>query len=104
MTSIRSARYEVLKHYAPNAVPIVEGSKDAVCAGIAGASRRAELCLQLRMNSGAWTTWGSVTGRRITLQTQGSATETVDIIFAIAAYDWDEVGFSVMNRRRQGMT
>lgn len=85
------------KHYAPKAaVRIVEGSKDAVCAGIAeleteSVSNNMKTAVLDYMGN------GDKAANNFFADLRQCDRDGVDIIY-IAAYDWDEIGFSVMNR------
>jgi len=85
------------KHYAPKAaVRIVEGSKDAVCAGIAELEAEA-VSNNLRTAVLDYMGNGDRAANNFFADLRQCDRDGVDIIY-IAAYDWDEVGFSVMNR------
>ncbi len=85
------------KHYAPKAaVRIVEGSKDAVCAGIAELEAEA-VSNKLRTAVLDYMGNGDKAANNFFADLRQCDRDGVDIIY-IAAYDWDEVGFSVMNR------
>ena len=85
------------KHYAPKAaVRIVEGSKDAVCAGIAELEAEA-VSNNLRTAVLDYMGNGDKAANNFFADLRQCDRDGVDIIY-IAAYDWDEVGFSVMNR------
>ena len=85
------------KHYAPKAaVRIVEGSKDAVCAGIAELEAEA-VSNKLRTAVLDYMGNGDRAANNFFADLRQCDRDGVDIIY-IAAYDWDEVGFSVMNR------
>ena len=85
------------KHYAPKAtVRIVEGSKDAVCAAIAELEDEA-LSNNMRTAVLDYMGNGDKAANNFFADLRQCDRDGVDIIY-IAAYDWDEVGFSVMNR------
>lgn len=85
------------KHYAPKAaVRIVEGSKDAVCAAIAELEDEA-LSSNMRTAVLDYMGNGDKAANNFFADLRQCDRDGVDIIY-IAAYDWDEVGFSVMNR------
>ena len=85
------------KHYAPKAaVRIVEGSKSAVSAAIAeleaeSVSNNMKTAVLDYMGN------GDKAANNFFADLRQCDRDGVDIIY-IAAYDWDEVGFSVMNR------
>lgn len=85
------------KHYAPKAaVRIVEGSKSAVSASIAeleteSVSNNMKTAVLDYMGN------GDKAANNFFADLRQCDRDGVDIIY-IAAYDWDEVGFSVMNR------
>ena len=85
------------KHYAPKAaVRIIEGSRDAVCKVIAeleaeSASNNLRSAVLDYMGN------GDKAANNFFADLRQCDRDGVDIIY-IAAYDWDEVGFSVMNR------
>lgn len=85
------------KHYAPKAaVRIVEGSKNAVCAAIAELEDEA-LSNNMRTAVLDYMGNGDKAANNFFADLRQCDRDGVDIIY-IAAYDWDEVGFSVMNR------
>lgn len=85
------------KHYAPKAaVRIVEGSKSAVSAAIAeleteSVSNNMKTAVLDYMGN------GDKAANNFFADLRQCDRDGVDIIY-IAAYDWDEIGFSVMNR------
>ena len=85
------------KHYAPKAaVRIVEGSKTAVSAAIAELEAES-VSNNLRTAVLDYMGNGDKAANNFFADIRQCDRDGVDIIY-IAAYDWDEVGFSVMNR------
>ncbi|ASS37260.1 L-threonylcarbamoyladenylate synthase [Mogibacterium pumilum] len=85
------------KHYAPKAaVRIVEGSKEAVCTAIAELEAES-VSNNLRTAVLDYMGNGDKAANNFFADLRQCDRDGVDIIY-IAAYDWDEVGFSVMNR------
>lgn len=85
------------KHYAPKAaVRIIEGSKDAVCKAIAELEAES-VSNNLRTAVLDYMGNGDKAANNFFADLRQCDRDGVDIIY-IAAYDWDEVGFSVMNR------
>lgn len=85
------------KHYAPKAaVRIVEGSKSAVSAAIAELESES-MSNNLRTAVLDYMGNGDKAANNFFADLRQCDRDGVDIIY-IAAYDWDEVGFSVMNR------
>ena len=85
------------KHYAPKAaVRIVEGSKSAVSAAIAELETEA-VSNNMKTAVLDYMGNGDRAANNFFADLRQCDRDGVDIIY-IAAYDWDEVGFSVMNR------
>ena len=85
------------KHYAPKAaVRIVEGSKSAVSAAIAELETEA-VSNNMKTAVLDYMGNGDKAANNFFADLRQCDRDGVDIIY-IAAYDWDEVGFSVMNR------